>query len=240
MTESCEGATKRLTDWLDSIEIVRLFRSGSLDVDGVLKRLSELEDDDPLLQVKPDGRSLLAQFSILGSYEIVEKLWQRGLRPAENKTGSCTLIHCAVHVFPHDSPNKLDLDRSKILRLLFSAGEDYANCLPVNQQNSWGWTPLKIAVRQKLEKCTEILLEQGADTLVTDEQGYSPLHNALGDHVIVKMLLRASSRNIDAQNSDGDTALSLGLKKGDLESCMVLLEHGANPNISNKGEGGRR
>lgn len=237
MSSNCEDnelITKRLNECLDKHDLVRQFRTGTLDVDGVLKRIAEEVEGGELLQVHECGGSLLHTFSLLGYYEIVEKLWERGLRPSKLKDKKCTLLHCACRTYPPDGANTRDLARSKILRLFLTAGKEYCNSLPIDQRNYCGWTALKSAVKLNLAKCVEVLLEHGADTRLTDEESYSPLHNAVGNHSIVKMLLNADPGIVDTQNADGNTALFLSLKKGDLESCMVLLDHNADTNIPNK------
>lgn len=229
-SEEAECAN-RLSEYLDSNELVRLFRRGDLKVDDVLKRISEAPPDDELLQVNADGVSLLAHFSVLGAHEIVEKLLSKGVKPAIISCTGCSLIQCTVKVI---SDNRRDTERAKILQLYLKYARDYPNTLPIDNQDMRGWTALKLASRMNLEKCVEVLLEHGADTRLTDKEGYSPLHNAVGNHAIVKMLLNADSANIDAQDVEGNTALSLALKRGDLESTMVLLERKADPNIPNK------
>ena len=235
MSSEVAECTNQLSEYLDRNELVRLFRRGELEVDDVLKRISEASPDDELFQTNKDGVSLLAHFSVLGNYEIVEKLLSRGLKPAIIICTGGTLLQLTVRVI---SDNKRDTERAKILRLYLKIAKDYSDALSVdNQDTCAGWTALNMAAYMNLEKCVEVLLEHGANTRATVKKGHSPLHNAVGNHAIVKMLLNADSANIDGQDEEGNTALSLALKRGDLESTMVLLERKANPNIPNK-EGG--
>lgn len=229
-----KAITQKINQCLDSIDLVRLFRTGVLDVDGVLKKIAEAGDE--IIQMKA-GWSLLHPFSVLGCYEIVEKLWERGLRPSIAKCAGSTVLHCAVRTYPPHGAATHDLERAKILTLYLSSGEDFGNNLPMNALCNHGWTALKLAVRLNLVRCVEVLLKYGADTQITDPEGYSPLHNAVGNHDIVKMLLNADSANIDAPDSEGNTALLLSLKTGTtggMDSAMVLLERNANPNVPNK------
>lgn len=236
----CSEENERVNEYLDKVELVRLFRRGDLDLKDVLKRISEASPEDELLQVQPNGGSLLHLFSILGEYEVVEGLLKKGLKPTMvSCRGGVTLLQCFRVMTPGVGGNR-DSERAKILKLYLSLKE-HSNSLPIDNQDAFGWSALKAAVRFNLEECVEVLLDHGANTRLVDTEGDSALHSAVGNPTIVKMLLTVDSGNINAQNKEGDTALSLAMKKGDLESTMRLLEHGADPNVQNKeGEGGRR
>ncbi len=229
--DSGEACSRGLNEALDSHDLVRLFRTGSLDVEGVLKMIAEAQPGDEILTVKEDGSSILHFFSILGCYEIVEKLWERGLRPtAVIKGKSCTLLHCAVRTYPLGTTNIKDLERAKILGLYLTC----ENPVPVNHINMFGWTALKMSVRLNLEKCVEVLLDHGADVHIAGGDGNYPLHDAVGNHSILKLILKADPQAINVQNKEDNTALLLALKRGDLASCQVLMEGGADTNIPNK------
>lgn len=230
--------TGKVNEYLNSIEVIRLFRCGDLNLTDVLKRISEASLEDELLQAQPSGGSLLHMFSILGVYEVVEGLLKKGLKPTMvTCRGGVSILRCTLGVV--GVGENRDAERARILKLYLSL-KDYANIIPINNQDEDGWTVLKMAVRLNLERCVEVLLDHGADVRLAGHKGYTPLHNAVGNHSIVKMLLAADSGNVNARNNEGDTTLSLALKRGDMESAMVLLEHGADPNIPNKeGEGGK-
>lgn len=236
---SCQAADKevgeKLNFHLDSCaSLVREFRTGVLSKDEVLKVIEE-SGEDITKPLDDDGGSLLHAFALLGEYDIVKGLWDKGARPTIGKRYSCTVLHCAVRTHPFLPPR--DEDRAKMLRLFLSSKESHGNSMPIDQQNTCGWTALKLAAKLQLEHCVEVLLEHGANPIVTDEEGYSPLHNSVGNPCMIKMLLNASSANIDTADSDGKTALLLSLDKGAVESSLTLLERGADPNIRNK-EGG--
>lgn len=230
-SEECEES--RVNEYLDKVELVRLFRKGDLDLVDVMKRISDASPEDELLQVQPNGGSLLHLFSILGVYEAVEGLLKKGLKPTMvTCRGGVSVLQCSLRVLAGVGDNR-DAERARILKLYLSL-KDCGNSIPIDNQDQAGWTALKVAARLNLEKCVEVLLDHGADTGLVGLEGYTPLHNAVGNHSIVKMLLAADSGNVNAKNNEGDTALSLALKRGDMESTMILLEHGADPNIPNK------
>lgn len=232
-----QSEEKKVNEYLDKVELVRLFRRGDLDLKDVLKRISEASPEDELLHVQPNGGSLLHLFSVLGVYEVVDELLKKGLKPTMILCrGGVSLLQCALRVIMPGVGGNRDSERAKILKLYLSL-KDHNKSLPIDNQDSGGWSALKSAAQLNLEECAGVLLDHGANTRLLDSDGYSALHNAVGNPSIVKMLLNADLGNVNAQSKEGDTALSLAMKKGDMESTMCLLEHRADPNIPNK-EGG--
>ena len=111
--------------------------------------------------------------------------------------------------------------------------------------------PLHFAVHRKLRQMIELLLELGADPLATDASGFTavayatepeidmPLLKAINDRIgptlVVSLGLgdwtAASAivgRNPSAVNGEG--ALHLMAKRGNINAVTWLLEHGADPN----------
>ena len=229
MAEGLEGLLDAIdpsNDAIDPSNIVKLFKSGEA-VDAILKLLSDSEVD--VTEVKPDGSSLLQNFAILGCYEIVKLLWDKGCRPSILKLDDSTILHSAVR----GQDDTKDSERAQLLTLFLSSDECRGNSMPIDYQNSKGWTALKLATRKNLEKCVEVLLEHGADPDIPDCEQYSALHNSIGNPDIVKLLL-TKAKNINQQNQDGETALYMAAERGCTDSVLTLLEHEADPNIPNK------
>lgn len=164
-----------------------------------------------------------------GCYEVVKILWEKGMRPTILHDDQSTLLHSTVCT--HDDIQ--DDERSNILNFLLSCDECVNNSMPIDHQNSQGWTALKLATRKNLEKCVEVLLSHEANPDLPDCEGYTSLHNAVGNPDILK-LLATHSKEIDAPNHDGETSLYLATERGLVESALMLLEYGANPNTPNK------
>ncbi len=229
------ACTEKLSESLDSCnDIVRQFRCGEIDVDVVLKHISEARAEDIASVDKDKSKGgLLHAFSVLGQYEIVKALVDKGAVPYIYSNTQCTILHCAVRTYPPDKDTR-DTYRAKILKLFLTSKDYDSNLVDVNQKNKFGWTALKMACRLELEMCVEVLLEHGVDTEMVDDSGCPPLHNAVGNQRIVKMVLNAVSPGaIDFQSPDGTTALLFSLEKGMVDSVMTLLERDANPNIPN-------
>ena len=151
------------------------------------------------------------------------------MRPTILLGDQTTLLHSAVHT--QDSGQ--DQGRARILQFLLSSGETLTNSMPLDHQNCQGWTALKLATRKHLERCVEVLLDHDANPDLPDCEQFTALHNAVGSPDILK-LLATKSRNIDAPNHDGETPLYLAAERGLVESALMLLEYGANPNTPNK------
>ena len=81
-------------------------------------------------------------------------------------------------------------------------------------------------------------MDHEADPDIPDHEQYTALHNAVGSPDILKMLL-TKSKQVNAQNQDGETALYLATERTLVDSALTLLEYNADPNIPNK-EGGFR
>ena len=79
----------------------------------------------------------------------------------------------------------------------------------------------------------EVLIDHDANPDIPDLEAYTALHNAVGAPDILKMLL-TKSKNINAQNMDGESPLYLASDRGLAESALILLEYGADPNLPNK------
>ena len=213
---------------VDMAGIIRLFKQGEA-VDSMMKMIAD-SDQEALTEVKPDGTSLLQSFTVVGNYDIVKALWSKGARPSILQADQSTILHSAVRT----QDDTQDGVRSQILQLFFSSekhGTDLKGS--INLQNNKGWTSLKLAARKNLEHCVEVLLENEADPDIPDQEHFTALHNAIGFPAILKLLL-TKTKNINCQNSDGETPLFLASERGLTESALTLLEYDADPNIPNK------
>jgi ankyrin repeat protein len=121
-------------------------------------------------------------------------------------------------------------DISLLIHPLVEAGND------LNDQNTSGSTPLKIASGRGHEQAVQALLDLGADTTICDNKDlWNPLHVASynGSKAVVDMLLQEAP-NLMAPDVDGDTALHLAALQGHDEIALLLLDHGADVNSLNE------
>eukprot|EP00443_Scrippsiella_acuminata_P092420 CAMPEP_0115418384 /NCGR_PEP_ID=MMETSP0271-20121206/24635_1 /TAXON_ID=71861 /ORGANISM="Scrippsiella trochoidea, Strain CCMP3099" /LENGTH=318 /DNA_ID=CAMNT_0002842847 /DNA_START=17 /DNA_END=973 /DNA_ORIENTATION=- len=96
-----------------------------------------------------------------------------------------------------------------------------------NEQDAYGWTALRYAVRSGHMDATLALIELGADVNLASKSGRcTPLMSAAGNGLpdMVKMLLKAGADH-KAINNAGETAFRISMRGGVLgcAECRVLL-----------------
>ena len=186
-----------------------------------LRLLAGLDDAEEDEDDVGDKNALLHKFAKRGNYQKVKELWNSGARPTVLKSDSSTILQSAVTGNESD-----DEERAMMLELFLEAK------VPINHQDSDGWTAVKIATRRNLKKCVKVLLEHGADPDIADNEQYTALHNAAGNPEVMKLLL-TKAKEVNSQNEDDETPLYVATERGEVESALALLEHGADPNITN-------
>ena len=197
----------------------------------VLKCITVEELQDVLLQynltvhaTRQDGFSLLHSFALIGSYPMCKYLCSNGARPTVFSIDNSTVFHSAVRA----KATSEDEERANILKLFLDESDSE---IDLNIKNSNGWTAIKLAARRSLEKCVEVLLSHGADPNIADNEKFTALHNAVVNVDILKLLLSKCS-DVNARNNKGETPLYSAVEKGNVESVNSLLEHNADPNIT--------
>ena len=226
------GIAASLDDLLEGGSLAKLLREGN--VGDSLAKLIE-QGGQAVLEPRADGSSLLHRFALLGCYDAVKILWENGAKPSILKSDDSTLLHSAVRT----TDSSQDDQRSRIIALFLNGGTS-RQPISINHRNAKGWTTLKLAARKELEQCVEVLLNHGADPNIADCENYLPIHNAIGNHAIVKLLVSHANTNVNTQTQDGESLLYLAVDRGIADCALTLLEHGADPNVTNKeGKSGR-
>ncbi|WP_367898388.1 ankyrin repeat domain-containing protein [Leptospira sp. WS58.C1] len=106
----------------------------------------------------------------------------------------------------------------------------------IEERDSYGRTPLMVAIIEELDEVVSILLKNGANADAQDKDGYAALHFAV-DRFQVKNVqaLIKSNVKIDIQDANGNTPLSNAVfeyeGKGDI--IKLLLKAGAKPKLKN-------
>lgn len=116
-----------------------------------------------------------------------------------------------------------------ILNALLDAGAD------IDAQNTYGESPLYLAVAQYKTATMQILLARGADPNLSINGGNTPIMAAsskrhIGYRAIIRKLLR-SNADINRQNVHGVTALMIATMHGNADTVRLLLQRGAEPDL---------
>jgi len=111
---------------------------------------------------------------------------------------------------------------------LLDAGHD------VNQTNRLKWTPLMFAAQKGHFNVCRVLLERGADCHMQNGKGRNALMLAAswGHARTVEMILKYDVSVIDAQDTDGRTALHHAMGVNQAVCSRVLLSYGANQSVT--------
>ena len=108
--------------------------------------------------------------------------------------------------------------------------------LPADTRDKKGVPVLCLAVRAGNRAIVDLLLDSGASVNVqSEDRGNSPLMDAAayGNAVILSDLLEAGA-TLDLLSKDGQTALIIAVGKTDVAASALLLEAGADPDLSDK------
>jgi ankyrin repeat protein/predicted DsbA family dithiol-disulfide isomerase len=111
--------------------------------------------------------------------------------------------------------------------LLQSALKDGAE---LNRPDSWGRTPLIVALQQSNAPLVEMLINHGASVTATDAWGRTPLLVAaqLKNTAAIRLLLEKQS-DVNAANKNDITPLIAAAQTGNPEALTLLLAAGAAP-----------
>lgn len=122
-----------------------------------------------------------------------------------------------------------DEERKNIVKLLVDEGAD------VNKLDFHNYTPLHFAVIWGWTDIVEYLIEKGAEVEAVDILGDNCLilackHNHLET---VEWLVENTDIQINARNSEGDTALFIAIANNNIDIIECLLAYDADPNAVN-------
>jgi ankyrin repeat protein len=170
-----------------------------------------------------------------GSLDIAERLLTAGANPnASSTSGHIPLMEASR------------TGRGDLVKALTAAGA-YVNAADPR----WGQTPLMWAVAHRHTAVARLLVERGADVRARSKAGFSPLMFAAqqGDLETTRVLLEVGA-DLHARTPDGGSALLIASasleasttgqftvvnKSGHEAVALLLLEHGANPNVADRG-----
>ncbi|KAK5699629.1 palmitoyltransferase akr1 [Elasticomyces elasticus] len=179
--------------------------------DGLDKvELSDLESSPPRLPVEQD----LMQLARLGELRSIQRLFDSGTYNAKSiDEQGITALHWAAINGHH-----------ALCHFLIQSGAD-VNARGGDAQA----TPVLWASKRCHLQIVSLLLANGADPLLKDDQGYNLLHSATLDGNIYQLvlLLHQPDLPVDVQDSQGHTSLMWAAYKGFGACVDILLRWGA-------------
>ena len=131
----------------------------------------------------------------------------------------------------------LSIDNINIIKLFFDHGKsiNLEHGKSINLENTYGYTPLMLAVSNGNEEAIKLLLDNGADINQLNQNGMTPLMLAVSNdnEEAMEMLLERGA-DINQPNQNGETPLMLAVSNDNEEAIQLLLDNGANINQTNQ------
>ncbi|KAF9875384.1 hypothetical protein CkaCkLH20_07204 [Colletotrichum karsti] len=210
----------------------------SLTVSGIDVNVKDSSDgDSPLLAASARGHELIVQMLLDKKVDVhaVNKKGETALHRAcfSGHTEAARILLAAGA----DSDIKLqDSDGDTPLHSA-SRRDDLGNLEIARElmKNHEGRTPLHLAMAADSDDLFEFLLDAGADFGTADSKGNTILHNAASDgkwkfcHTLVSLRFNAK---LEVKNQAGETPLLLAVRQNKPKAVDVLLESGADVNIT--------
>jgi len=187
------------------------------------ERLEELfAQNDPVLLLSvtaSSGKSALMVAAKTGNLNLAKSLVMAGADVNEVTDTQGTPFMFAV-LGGHQN----------VARWLLEHGAD------INTIGSNGWTALTIAAAKGRVRLLQWLISEGADTQVRDVYRFTPLLRAVDNGYVeaAAVLLSLVETDVNAKDEYDNTALHHAVSSRNLPMVSLLLEHGANPEISNR------
>ncbi|KAF5895516.1 serine/threonine-protein phosphatase 6 regulatory ankyrin repeat subunit B-like, partial [Clarias magur] len=183
--------------------------------------LTELFNSNILERTK-DGSTLLHIASRFGNLEMLQSLLKKGvpLHMADKSGAVC--LHVAAR-FGHTT----------VVKVLLQKG------LHVDATNKDGLTALHVAVENCKPKVVQILLGSGAQVQLRGGKALEmPLHIAarVKDGEKVAEMLLKSGAEVNTEQENGETAMHIAARHGNLQTVRTLLEEGADLTWTSKAE----
>ncbi|GMG51170.1 unnamed protein product [Aspergillus oryzae var. brunneus] len=185
----CAASSTKLS-WKTVERIFHAYRNAGGDINCTYVTIPEFVGGAPRpLQTLP-----LHQFAAAGSVPGIELLLRYGAKVSTKGRNGMTALHAALFRYRYNRDTYQNID--EICQVLVKAavrlGEDSNNQLTSSSSfmPMRGTTALHLAVVCELEEIVRLLLDQGADVKIVDEEGKTALDRAkgLGNQPIIDLL----------------------------------------------------
>ena len=101
----------------------------------------------------------------------------------------------------------------------------------LNQKDGLGQTSLHLAVNHENKDVIELLIVEGADVNVIDNEGESPIFMVSSDNINLFKLLLVHGADPNIKNNDGRTILDKAYEENLIDIIVLLKSYGAKSTI---------
>lgn len=177
------------------------------------------------------------------NFDKVKEIIESGFEDINENSGECYILHSIM------DDNEDDDEMIEITKYLIEHGadvnktDDYVDDNDGVYHDDNGYTPIHLAANCYNAKFIKLLLENGADPNIQDnEHHYNALHHIVSGNIKYEghneenaieaiELLISHGVDINAKSWRNKTPLHLAIKFGLTKISKYLIEHGANGNI---------
>lgn len=193
---------------------------------------------DPDIQDKNGKAALMYAVEKEIKFGFIEEILKNSKKiNLKDNEGNNVLHLCSDKSFFHKNKSYIYRDKGfeRLAKLFLDKDLD------INSQNNQGKTPLLIACEDGAYPQIMILIENGADVKISDNENNTILHlailNITDDFDYVLNAFVSKGLDINSQNKDGNTGLHILAGNKEISNqhlkIEMLLETGANPDIKN-------
>ena len=170
-----------------------------------------------LKDVDNDGNTAFTYAARSGNIPFLKKLIEKGIKPNDNA------------LFTAAQGSRRETNTIETYKYLVEEVK-----LKANAQNKAGQNVLHIlAGKPNQAEIVTYFLSKGADANKADKEGNTPLMAAAKETAVLEILLPVT-KNVNAQNLKGESALTNAVRSGTPEAVALLLNKGADVNVKDK------
>lgn len=192
--------------------------------DQFIDYISNLSIDEIDVNMKDEHSNYIISFAIIiNSRRIIIKIIEYGAKLDFLDSEGNTILYYPIK-----------LHYPQIVEILMEADKKSIGISLADLKDARGQIPLFYAIKYRNHYALQELINHGADVNYKNNDGLNVLHLSVlkNDTTMVKMLIKYI-KNVDAQTNTGETALHDACNFKRIEIVKLLLNKGANPNISN-------
>ena len=240
------GANIDATDATGKTVLIDAIQSGNIDIASYLVE----KGSSPHIQ-EMYGRNAFHEVALTGNEEMISLIQKAGGNPLARDTQGITPFSIVlgkndknlIKSVLGDNSKLLDSDSNTPIHIALenNASTEILDLLvqmnyPINMRNKNGITPLAIAVSKNLNDHSRILLENGADPFITDNEKNCPLTIAFeklltsNDYAIIDNIVKLAGNKTDYQ---GEGILHYAARIADAKTVQLLVEKGLDKTVRN-------